>query len=310
MTDGTPLGPGAEFDAIRQLLEQWGPRAVGIGDDAAVFSIPRGDSVVASVDAAVENRHFRRGWLTPREIGYRALAAAFSDLAAMAARPIGALVAIAVPDVWRADLVELANGIGDALDAVHAPVLGGNMSAGAELSITTTVIGAAFTPLRRRGARAGDSVYVTGRLGGPHAVLERLIAGEAAGEWRDRFARPVPRLAEARWLSERRATSAIDISDGLYADALHLAHASGVSIELDAALVPCLSGVTVESALASGEEYELVVTTPLAFDTFDFEQRFSLPLTRIGRVSAGSPGTVSVLGARVASARGHDHFSR
>jgi thiamine-monophosphate kinase len=193
---------------------------------------------------------------------------------------------------------------------VHAPVLGGNLSAGVELSITTTVFGAAFTPLRRSGARAGDSVYITGRLGGPQLVLDRLIAGIDAGEWRDRFARPSPRIDEARWLAEQGAAAAIDISDGLYADAVHLAHASGVSIELDAALVPFLPGVTAEAALASGEEYELIVTSPSAFDVRAFETMFALPLTRIGRVTAGVPGTVDVAGARVASGPGHDHFSR
>ena len=84
------LGPGAEFDAIRAMLKRLGPRAKGVGDDAAVLSVARGDSVVASVDAFVENRHFRRGWLTPREIGRRAVVAAMSDLAAMATpTPIG-----------------------------------------------------------------------------------------------------------------------------------------------------------------------------------------------------------------------------
>jgi thiamine-monophosphate kinase len=93
----TALGPGEEFDAIRRMLERWGDLAVGIGDDAAIIDLPRGDRLVASVDSTVENRHFRSGWLTPREIGYRAVAAALSDLAAMAARPAGILVALSIP---------------------------------------------------------------------------------------------------------------------------------------------------------------------------------------------------------------------
>ena len=81
----TALGPGGEFDAIRMLLARWGERAVGIGDDAAMLDVPRGEQLVVSVDSAVENEHFRREWLTPREIGYRAVTAALSDLAAMSA---------------------------------------------------------------------------------------------------------------------------------------------------------------------------------------------------------------------------------
>ena len=95
-----PLGRGREFDAIRALLARWGDRAVGVGDDAAVVHVPRGDELVASVDAAIENRHFRDDWLTPREIGYRAVTAALSDLAAMAAQPLGILLALALPERW------------------------------------------------------------------------------------------------------------------------------------------------------------------------------------------------------------------
>src|SRR5882672_2613293 len=114
MTAETPLGPGAEFDVIRALLVRWGDRAAGIGDDAAVLRLTRGDALVTSVDSSVEGRHFKREWLSPREIGYRAVAAALSDLAAMAARPIGVLIAFALPEAWRNELGAIADGIGDA----------------------------------------------------------------------------------------------------------------------------------------------------------------------------------------------------
>src|SRR5678816_4196977 len=112
MTQTIAMGTGAEFDAIREMIERWGTRARGIGDDAAVIDIPRGDRLVASVDTAVEDKHFRAEWLTPREISYRAVAAALSDLAAMASRPLGVLVAMTVPDRWRDRLPQLADGIG------------------------------------------------------------------------------------------------------------------------------------------------------------------------------------------------------
>jgi len=315
MTDEAPLGPGAEFDMIRAMLERWGPRANGVGDDAAIVHVPRGDVLLASVDTAVETQHFRREWLTPRELGYRAVAAALSDLAAMAARPLGVLVAMTVPDAWLGDVAGIADGIGEAVAAVRTPVLGGNLSAGGELSITTTVLGSAFAPLRRTTARAGDIVYVTGSLGGVAEALRRLEhggrgePGGPGGPQRERFAHPTPRLAEARWLAERGATAAIDISDGLLADVRHLAAASRVAIAIDGAAVPCMPGVSHETAQHSGEEYELVVTASAPIDVKEFARLFGLPLTEIGTVSAGEPG-VTVDGQRVAASAGYDHFSR
>jgi thiamine-monophosphate kinase len=303
------LGPGEEFDAIRRMLDRWGSLAVGIGDDAAALDLPRGDRLIASVDSTVEGRHFRTGWLTPREVGYRAVAAALSDLAAMAARPMGILVALAVPDQWRAHLDELADGIADAARVADTVIRGGNLTAAAEFSLTTTVLGSAFRPLTRDGSRSGDLVYVTGTLGAPAAAVARMMHGHDPDSHRDRFARPVPRLREARWLAEHGARAAVDISDGLVADLRHIAAASGVGITLDAARIPCVDGVRTEEALVSGEEYELAVSAPSRLDTTAFERRFSLPLTEIGAVSAMRPGDVRVVGARVARAPGHDHFS-
>lgn len=309
MSDETPLGPGAEFDAIRQMLARWGDRAVGIGNDAAVVRLPRGDSLVASVDASVEGQHFRRAWLSPREVGYRAVTAALSDLAAMAAKPVGVLLAMELPASWLADLSELADGIGEAVDAAGAHILGGNVSAGERLSITTTVLGSAFTMPTRRGAHAGDRVYVTGTFGAPGAALERLSRGEPAGEYRERFARPRARLLESRWLATRGVTAAIDVSDGLVADLRHLAAASATRIEIDASRVPRAAGVTPEQALSSGEEYELIVTAPSALDADGFRREFGIPLTEVGAVAAG-PAGVHVRGARVADVTGWNHLSR
>ena len=309
MSDNITLGPGAEFDAIRALLARWGSRATGIGNDAAVLSLPRGDHLVVSVDTAIENRHFKARWLTPREIGYRAVAAALSDLAAMASRPVGVLIALGVPASWRAHLEDIADGIGDAVDVAKTHIVGGNLSDSDVLSITTTALGSAFAPLTRSAARPGHRVYVTGRLGAPDAALRRLESGEPTGAFHERFARPVPRIDEACWLADRGAVAAVDISDGLVADARHLASASGVALELDADHVPCAAGVTVELAIESGEEYELLVTSPREIDTNAFEARFHVSLTHIGRVVAAPSGAVRVFGAIVANPRGHDHFS-
>jgi thiamine-monophosphate kinase len=309
MTDELSLGPGAEFDTVRELVARWGARAVGIGDDAAVVRLPRGDALVSSVDTAVENQHFKREWLTPREIGYRAVAAALSDLAAMAAPPLGVLVALTVPKFWRISILEIGDGIGDAVETARTHVLGGNLSDGTELSITTTVLGSAFAPLTRGGARPSDRIYVTGRLGGPGDAISRLLSGKSAGPHRDRLARPVPRIAEACWLADHGASAAIDISDGLLADAAHLASASGLRVVLRSSSIPVL-GESVARAVRSGEEYELLVTAPNAMDCDAFERRFGIPLTEVGSVTAGESGVVEMDGARVANAAGYDHFSR
>jgi thiamine-monophosphate kinase len=308
----TPLGAGAEFDTIRAMLARLGPRARGTGDDAAVLDVPRGDALVASVDATVEEVHFRRPWLTPREVGYRATTAALSDLAAMGARPLGVLVAFAVPDAWRADLEAVVEGVGDAVEVTRTHVVGGNLSTSSQFAITITVLGHACCALARAGVRDGQALYVTGRLGGPAAAVRAWLAGRApAPEWRDRFAHPVARIAEAQWLAAHGATAAIDISDGLAGDAAHLAAASGLTLELDVDRLPCAAGVTARDAAASGEEYELLVAAPPGLDAGEFERTFGVPLTAVGRARVGAPAAVFLdAGARVDLAHAHDHFIR
>ena len=305
------LGPGREFDTIRQLVARWGDHAVGIGDDAAVVELPRGDALVASVDSAIEDVHFRRGWLTAPEIGYRAAAAALSDLAAMGASPVGMLVAVALPDGWLPDLLGIADGIGQVAARWSAPILGGNITRGRELSITTTVLGSAYTTMARHAVRPGHRLYVTGRLGGSGAALRALVGNaEPQPRHRERFARPEPRVAEARWLAAAGAAAAIDVSDGLVADLGHLAAASGVRIELDLDHIPVADGVAPKDAAASGEEYELIVSAPEALDLEAFVATFRLPLTPIARAIAGDPGVeVRRKGRRVANPGGHDHLS-
>lgn len=306
------MGTGAEFDLIRRLLHIWGDAAEGIGDDAATLRVPIGEQLCVSTDASVEHVHFRREWLTPREIGARAAAAALSDLAAMAATPIGLLLALALPESWRADVNEIARGVADVARVARCPIVGGNMSAAGELSLVLTVLGTAAQPLRRNRARAGDLLYVTGTLGGPAAALHAwLDERKPEPENRERFARPVPRIAEARWLADAGVRAAIDVSDGLAADAAHLADASGVSIVLDADMVPRAAGATLEQALTGGEEYELLIAAPsdIPLDLETFRTRFGIPLTRVGTIVARTESAVHVQGANVASLHGHNHFT-
>lgn len=314
MSDSIPLGPGREFDVIRDLVRRWGDAARGIGDDAAILDVPPGSRLLASTDATVENVHFREGWLEPAEIGFRAAAAALSDLAAMAATPIAMLVAMSVPERWRVRIPAIAEGIGEASRAFHAPITGGNLTSGTELSLTVTVLGHAPVVLGRNGARVGDSVYVTGALGGPGCALAAWEAGRSPlPEHRARFARPTPRIREALWLVSHGATAGIDISDGLLSDAGHLAAASGADlcIELDA--IPVVSGASTMAAARSGEEYELAVTARDRIDEHAFAREFGVPLTRVGVIAApresGPRARLRSHGSFVDQPAGHDHFS-
>lgn len=305
----TPLRDAGEFDLVRRMLERWKSTAHDIGDDAAII-FAAGTSLVASTDVSVENVHFRRSWLTPREIGYRATAAALSDLAAMAAEPLGILVALTLPDAWRDELDKLADGIGEAADLASALIVGGDLSQGRDLSLAITVLGSAARPLRRSGARPGDRVYVTGRLGSVAAALSALEAErKPAREDRARFAHPVARIREALWLAQHGATSAIDISDGLAADLAHVAAASGVAVSINLDRIPVVAGVTTRQAAGSGEEYELAVTSSSPLDTHAFTSEFGLALTEVGAVEAGRP-VVRVFdhGAPIATPAGYLHF--
>jgi thiamine-monophosphate kinase len=303
------LGPGKEFDLVRVLLAEWGKAAQRIGDDAAVIDVPTGERLVVSTDTSVEGIHFRRDWLNNFEIGYRATAGSLSDLAAMAARPLGILIALTLPEGDKREAREIATGIREGASAVLCPIVGGDLSSGRELSLTITVIGSAPRPLARSGAKVGQRVYVTGRLGGPAAAVRAWRAGsEPAQSDRARFANPVPRIEPAIGLVERGATSGIDISDGLMADVGHIAAASKVCIEIDAERIPHVDGVSALQAASSGEEYEIVVTAP-EIDTAQFSEEFGLDLTEIGRVVAGTTGIVLMQeGQRIAAPPGFDHF--
>jgi thiamine-monophosphate kinase len=227
----------------------------------------------------------------------------------MAARPLGIVIALTLPEADREEARTIATGIGEGASAVLCPILGGDLTAGKTLSLTITALGSVARPLTRTGALAGQHVYVTGRLGGPAAALRAWRAGREPNERdRARFANPVPRIDAAIGLAERGATSGIDISDGLIADLTHIAAASKVCIEIDLDLIPRLDGISSLEAASSGEEYEIVVTAP-EIDVAQFSSEFGLALTGIGRVVAGSPG-VELLkdGKRVTALPGFDHF--
>ena len=291
------MAPGGEFDLIRRFLADQGELPttvrVGPGDDAAVLK----EGMVISSDLSVEDVHFRRTWITDREIGYRAAAAALSDLAAMAAEPVGLLVSVAAPRGGAVDLEAVHSGVRQAAAEVGATVLGGDLSRSpGPLILDVTVVGCTDWPVLRSGARPGDEVWATGTLGAAAAAVRAWEGGQTPGpDLREAFARPTPRINEARCLAEREVPHAlIDISDGLAGDAGHLAAASNVRIVLEADRIPVAEAAAenaedrLELALHGGEDYELCFTaSPDRLDTEEFVDRFGVRVTRVGRVEEG-----------------------
>jgi thiamine-monophosphate kinase len=316
-TEPLALGPGREYDLIRDIAARLGANAGVLGDDCALVTVG-GVTLAASIDCSLEGVHFRIDWLTAEEIGWRAAAAALSDLAAEGAKPIGVLVSLGVPAALgpgdkRETAPSIMAGIGAAVAAAGGKVLGGDLVRSDKIVIDICALGTAERPVRRAGARPGDGVWVTGQLGAPRLALRALQQGQRPDpELRWRFAHPEPRIAAGRWLADRDATAMIDLSDGLAADARHLAAASGVSLDLQMERVPCWIGADWLAAVASGEEYELLVTLPGSFTAADaqsFAEFHDLALTRIGTVLSGEGVRFSERGAPVTPPAGFDHFA-
>jgi thiamine-monophosphate kinase len=215
--------------------------AVQLEHDAAVV-----DGLVVTQDALVEGVHFHLDWISPRELGFRAAAVNLSDLAASGADPRGLLVSLGAPGEMRVEhVIELYEGIAE----TGVSVVGGDTTRAERLVLSVTALGRAERVPGRAGARAGDVLVVTGPLGAAGAAFRQ-----------QRFVRPPLRLAEGRELA-RTATAMLDLSDGLAADAGHIARRSRVRCEIDLERVPLADGATVED-LGFGEDYELLATVP------------------------------------------------
>ena len=319
------LGRGGEFDRLRAIFAALGAAGRDLGDDCALLSVG-GRTLAISIDLSLEGVHFRTDWLALREIGWRATAAALSDLAAEGATPLGVLVSLGVPgnpkglpDGRRqrragnaSPAVQIMAGVGAAARSVGASVLGGDLVRSPRYLVDVCVLGFAQRPVRRSGARPGDGLWVTGRLGGAGLALAALRAGRRlAPAVRRRVAHPTPRITAGRWLARRGARAMIDISDGLAGDAGHLAAASGVGIEIALEQVPCWPRVAPLAAVGSGEEYELLVAMPRSFGDAGaraFRRATGLPLTQIGRCVSRKGLRMTDDGRLITPPRGFDHF--
>jgi thiamine-monophosphate kinase len=273
-----PLSSAGEFsfiEAIHRIALSGDGRGVvlGIGDDAACIRIA-GDAVV-SVDAVVENVHYRPEWLSPRELGRRAFRAAVSDLSASGSDPRFVLLALTLRTERRVDeALGFVKGLVRDASAVGATLVGGNVSAAPVFSATLTVIGRRGKKLLRRdAARPRDAVYVTGTLGGGAAGVALLERGEHRGALQTAFRCPPLRIAAGRALARFAAVGAvIDVSDGLVQDLAHVCDASRVSAEIDVDAVPLPTALRKRSrgstsatdarryALFGGDDYELLFT--------------------------------------------------
>ena len=294
-----------EFERLREIFARLGARAGDLGDDCAL--VPLGGTTLAlSIDCSLEGVHFRTDWLTFEEIGWRAAAAALSDLAAEGAVPVGVLVSLGMPGEGSTEQgADIMAGVGAAAESVGAKVLGGDLVRSDKYLVDVCVLGTAERPVRRAGAHVGDGVWVTGRLGGAGLALAAYQARtRPGGPLGRRYAHPEPRIAAGRWLAAHGATAMIDISDGVAADAGHLAAASGVGLEIKLERLPCWEGVAPLAAAASGEEFELLVTLPASFSGHpEFE------LTRIGECFGGAGVRLLEGNTPVALPVGYDHFS-
>ncbi len=314
-----------------------GELRIGIGDDAAVLRLRRGEELVVTTDFSLEDVHFRRGWHPPEAVGHKCLARGLSDIAAMGGRPVAVFLSLAVPRTFtgsRAGAKSWVERFYDGLLALseryNVPLAGGDLAqvpglvtegGGPKAAADIVVLGAVEQgrALLRSGARAGDALYVTGRLGGAAAELRaleanprrfrRVLEGDAAGH--PHFF-PEPRIQAGRKLVNRGwATAGIDVSDGLSVDLLHLCEESGVGAEVDGAALPLGAGATLEDALHGGDDYELLFTA--GAEARVPARLGGVALHRIGRMvrkRKGRPVMELLLGQerRALEPRGWEHF--
>jgi thiamine-monophosphate kinase len=305
---------------------------LGIGDDCALLRPPPGSQLAVTTDFSLENRHFLRRLHPPESVGHRTLARGLSDLAAMGATPLAAFLSLALPadalrggkNSWSARFLD---GLLSLTDTHHIPLAGGDTSESPNSLILADIVLIGSLPknrallpaLLRSGARPGDSLYVTGSLGGAAAELAALTRNPKRFAALKKFSDghphlyPQPRIAVGHALLHSKSASAcIDLSDGLSTDLVHLCRASNVAAQIQSADLPIAPGATLDDALNGGEDYELLFSAPASRRIP--KKIAGVPITRIGIIVArkkGQPLCASINSAGKSvplPARGFEHF--
>jgi thiamine-monophosphate kinase len=258
-----------EFALIAQIAAQLGgPADAGelwIGDDAAIVHPPEG-WMLLTADTVVAGVHADLAFTGLDDLGWKAMAASVSDIAAMGGIPTQALVSVTAPA--GTDVGVLYSGISAAAVELGCPVVGGDLTNGPDVVVTVAVTGSCpGVPVRRSGAKPGDNVWVTRPLGASAAGLRRLRSGASRyenvaepGSAVRAHARPAACLREGSAARLGGASAMIDVSDGLAADLGHIADASGVGFRLG--YLPVHPEATLEEALGGGEDFALVFCAP------------------------------------------------
>ncbi len=310
-----------EFDLIATIVDALGDATtsenvvLGPGDDAAVLRLPPEHELVISTDTLVEGRHYPAG-AAPELVGYRALAVSVSDVAAMGAEPVAAVVSLTAEQLTDPCARAFARGIAEAARAFQTPIVGGNLArGGANICVAVHSSVPQGESLTRTGASAGDDLYVTGQIGGAGLALRSgLLKAQSISEVeRDsaegRYWLPQPRLAIGLRL-RGVASAAIDISDGLASDVAHVCKASGLGCDIDLDDVPVFSGSDPVAAVCAGDDYELAFTAAptLAAAVGAIARETDTPIHRIGHMDA-TPGARWRRGGKpISLAGGFRHF--
>lgn len=336
------MGERRLLEHIRSRIPLGSGVVVGVGDDAA--AVQTGPLTLVTTDSLVEGVHFRRDWSPPRLLGRKALTVNLSDIAAMAGIPRYAAVSLCLPQELPLAFVDgLYDGLLERAAETGVQVVGGNLSGGQAIVVTVVVLGQADRVLRRSGALPGDLAVVTGTLGASAAGLRLLGQGarlgpegelEKTGIWTESSAPglthclcahldPSPPLAFARALSEQEIVhAAVDLSDGLTGDLLHICTESGVAAWIDPQAVPvdpwaarlekARGGDALSLALNGGEDYQLLLALPPdRLDALrDVAVIWDLPLAVVGQFTPGDPALSLKRGETLEplSPASHEHF--
>lgn len=315
----------SEFDLIARYFTRPAPGAVlGVGDDAALLRVAEGMELAVSTDMLASGTHFFPD-ADPFLLGHKTLAVNLSDLAAMGAAPRWATLALALPEADERWLGEFSRGFFALAARCGVELVGGDTTRG-PLNLCVTVMGEVpqGAALRRDGARPGDDVWVSGRLGDAALALAHLrgeveLSAAAFDDCSLRLHRPEPRV-ELGLALRGIASGAIDVSDGLLADLGHILARSHVAAEIGFADLPASDAlrpylaqpVGMRCLLSGGDDYELCFTAPPVrrADVAAVAVRLDLPLSRIGSVAAGGGCTVRAADGGIIDIGnpGYDHF--